>query len=167
MAFMRLSTTHQWWTKSRHWTHMFLVNLFSACILQVEWYFLEVNSPHCKSAWMSKGHLSTWTWIGKRKTKAMVCPMIHYFPIVFQILGVALSSWLHIEASLAKARLQGCTLQLWWAKALEALGCWSGFKADKCGSEQVCENVCTLRTGIYQRLAGSGEANIAYIWNKS
>lgn len=84
MAFMRLSTTHQWWTKSRHWTHMFLVNLFSACILQVEWFFLEVSSPHFKSAWMSKGHLSTWTWIGKRKTKAMVCPMIHYFPIVFQ-----------------------------------------------------------------------------------
>lgn len=88
MAYMRLNTTHQWWTKSRHWTHMFLVNLFSACILQVELFYLEVTSPHFKSAWMSKGHLSTWTCIDKSKTKAMACQMIHYFPIVFQ------NSWL-------------------------------------------------------------------------
>lgn len=88
MAYMRLNTTHQWWTKNRHWIQMFLVNLFSACISQVEWFYLEVNSPHFKSAWMSKGHLSTWTSISKRKTKAMVCPVIHYFPLVLQ------NSWL-------------------------------------------------------------------------
>lgn len=174
MASMRLNTTHQWWTKSRHWTHMFLVNLFSACILQVEWFDLKVNSPHFKSAWMSKGHLSTWTCIGKRKTKAMVCPMIHCFPIVFQ------NSWLctfflashwgffgkSMAALLHPAAKAGVQQKLWWAKALEALGRWSGFKADDCGSEQVCENVCTLRTGNYRRLAGSREANMAYTWNK-
>lgn len=88
MAYMRLNTMYQWWTKSRHWTLMFLVNLFPACILQVEWFYLEINSPHFKFACMSKGHLSTWTCIGKRKTKAMVCPMIHYFPLVLQ------NSWL-------------------------------------------------------------------------
>lgn len=85
---MRLNTTHQWWTKSRHWTHMFPVNLFPACILQVEWFHLEVNSPHFKFAWMSKGHLSTWTCISKMKTKAMVCPVIHCFLLVLQ------NSWL-------------------------------------------------------------------------
>lgn len=86
---MRLNTMHQWWTKSRHcWTHMFPVNLFPACILQVEWFHLEVNSLHFKFAWMSKGHLSTWTCIGKMKTKAMACPVIHYFPLVLQ------NSWL-------------------------------------------------------------------------
>lgn len=149
MAYMRLNTTHQWWTKSRHWTHMFLVNLSSACILQVEWFYLEVNSPHFKSAWMSKGHLSTWTCIGKRKTKAMVCPMIHYFPVVFHnswlhtfflashwgFFGKSMAALLHPAALVSKSprsfrlleRFQSWRLWLWtslWKSALGTIRDW-------------------------------------------
>lgn len=87
--------------------------------------------------------------------------MRHYFPTAFQN-----SSWLHTGASLAKAQLQCCTLQLWWAKALEALSCWSGFKADDYGSEEVCANGCTLRHGKLSETGKWGEASVAYIWNK-
>lgn len=106
-------------------------------------------------------HLSTWTCISKRKSKATVWVKRHHFPIAFQN-----SSWLRTEASLAKARLQCCTPQLWRAKALEALSCWSGFKADDCGSEKVFANGSTLRHWELSETGKRGEANMAYIWNK-
>lgn len=103
-------------------------------------------------------HLSTCTRISKRKNKATLWITRHYFPIALQN-----SSWLHTEASLAKVWLQCCTPQLWWAKALEALGCWSGFKADN--SEEFCANSCTLRHWELPETGKQGEANVAYIWN--
>lgn len=166
MAYMRLNTPHWWWTKSRHWTHMFLVIILSACILKVEWFHLDVNSPCFKSAWMSKGHLSTWTCIGKRKTKATVWTMFCYFPIVFQnswlhtfflashwgFFGKRMATLLHPAALVSKS--PGSFRLLEWFQSWR-LCLWTSLW--KCLYAMHWE---LSKTGRQQ------EANVAYIWNK-
>lgn len=138
-------------------------SFFSLYITKVELFYLEVNSPHFKSAWMSKGHLSTWTCISKRKTKAMVCQMIHYFPTVFQnswlhtfflasrwgFFGKSMAAVLHSAALVSKSPGSFRLLewfQSWWM--------WLWTSLWKC-----------LYTTHWE-LSGSGEANMACTWNK-
>lgn len=141
-------------------------SFFTLYITKVESFYLEVNSPHF-FAWMSKGHPSTWTCIGKRKTKAMVCQMIHYFLIVFQ------NSWLH---TFILASLWG-----FFGKSTAAVLHPAALVSKSPGSFRLLEWFQSWRMWLWTslwkclyathwelswRLAGSGEANMAYTWNK-
>lgn len=104
-------------------------------------------------------NLSTWTRVGKRKNKATVWVMRHYFPIAFQN-----SSWLRTEASLAKARLQ-CSPRSSGEQSPGSFRLPERFQSWLWLSRSLCKQLYPTALeaiGDWQ----TGAANVAYIWNK-